>query len=155
VHLSLLISRLESDRSILDETIRAAARVAAGVSATLSPGHPVRGVAYAEMGKLLAVDEYYPEGQEPPEPTPSQLDPRANLVWVAGDNEVILKGFERLRMAHHTLMQARQELMIGFGWVNEGGAVGKEVTELAKRIEREVAIWRRAGGGKRPEPDTR
>ncbi|CAE6493731.1 unnamed protein product [Rhizoctonia solani] len=150
VHLAILISRLDSDRSVLDEAIRAAARVAAGISAVLPVGHPVRAVVYAELGKLLAVDEYYPEGQEPPEPTPAQLDPKANLTWVAGDEMGIPKGFERLRLAHHTLMQARQELLIGFGHSEEGGAVGKEVTELAKRIEQEVIIWRRAGGGKRP-----
>ncbi|KAJ1302037.1 hypothetical protein OPQ81_000872 [Rhizoctonia solani] len=150
VHLAILISRLDSDRSILDETIRAATRVAAGISAVLPVGHPVRAVIYAELGKLLAVDEYYPEGQEPPEPTPAQLDPKANLTWVAGDEMGIPKGFERLRLAHHTLMQARQELLIGFGHSEQGGAVGKEVTELAKRIEQEVTIWRRAGGGKRP-----
>ncbi|CAE6448091.1 unnamed protein product [Rhizoctonia solani] len=150
VHLAILISRLDSDRSILDETIRAAARVAAGISAVLPAGHPVRAVIYAELGKLLAVDEYYPEGQEPPEPTPAQLDPKANLTWVAGDEMGIPKGFERLRLAHHTLMQARQELLTGFGHSEQGGAVGKEVTEIAKRIEQEVAIWRRAGGGKRP-----
>ncbi|KAF8699834.1 SET protein, partial [Rhizoctonia solani] len=150
LHLSLLISRLDLDRSILDEAIRAAARVAAGISAVLPAGHPVRAVTYAELGKLLAVDEYYPEGQEPPEPTSAQLDPKANLTWVAGDEMGIPKGFERLRLAHHTLMQARQELLIGFGHSEEGGAVGKEVTELARKIEQEVAIWRKAGGGKRP-----
>ncbi|CAE6456718.1 unnamed protein product [Rhizoctonia solani] len=150
VHLAILISRLDSDRSILDETIRAAARVAAGISAVLPAGHPVRAVIYAEFGKLLVVDEYYPEGQGPPEPTPAQLDPKANLTWVAGDEMGIPKGFERLRLAHHTLMQARQELVIGFGHSEQGGAVGKEVTELARRIEQEVNIWRRAGGGKRP-----
>ncbi|CAE7207502.1 unnamed protein product [Rhizoctonia solani] len=138
VHLAILISRLDVDRSILDEAIRAAARVAAGISAVLPAGHPVRAVAYAELGKLLAVDEYYPEGQVPPEPTPAQLDPKANLTWVAGDEMGIPKGFERLRLAHHTLMQARQELLVGFGHSEEGGAVGKEVTELAKRIEQEL-----------------
>ncbi|CAE6461936.1 unnamed protein product [Rhizoctonia solani] len=150
LHLAILISRLDSNRSVLDEAIRAAARVAAGISAILPVGHPVRAVVYAELGKLLAVDEYYPEGQEPLEPTPAQLDPKANLTWVAGDEMGIPKGFERLRLAHHTLMQARQELLIGFGHSENGGAVGKEVTELARRIEQEVTIWRRAGGGRRP-----
>jgi hypothetical protein len=152
IHLSLLISQLESNPSILDETIRAAARVAAGVSAIYPPGHPTRGVAMAELGKLMAVDEYVPPGQKPIEATRSQLDPKANLVWVAGDDDGVLRGFERLRASHHSLMQARQELLCGFGYINEGGAVGREVTELAKNLEREVAIWRRAGGGKRPDP---
>ncbi|CEL63225.1 hypothetical protein RSOLAG1IB_05267 [Rhizoctonia solani AG-1 IB] len=150
LHLSILISRLDSDRYILDEAVRAAARVAAGISAVLPAGHPVRAVVYAELGKLLAVDEYYPGGQEPSEPTPAQLDPKANLTWIAGDEMGIPKGFERLRLAHHTLMQARQELLIGFGHSEQGGAVGKEVTELARKIEQEVAIWRKAGGGRRP-----
>lgn len=96
------------------------------------------------------MDEYYLEGQKPVEPTPSQLDPKANLVWVAGDEDGVPRGFERLRIAHHTLLKAREELMIGFGWANEGGAVGREVSELAKSIEREVAVWRKAGGGRRP-----
>ena len=153
VHLSILISRLASDPSIIDETVRAAARVAAGVSAIHTKGHPARGIAYAELGKLLTVDEYYPEGQNPVEPTPSQLDPDAKPMWHAGDDNGVPHGFERLRIAHYTLMQAREELMIGFGWINEGGAVGREVSELAKNIEREVAIWRRAGGGRRPGPN--
>ncbi|KAF8601520.1 hypothetical protein BDV93DRAFT_524686 [Ceratobasidium sp. AG-I] len=153
VHLSILITRLASDPSIIDQTVQAAARVAAGVSAIHTKGHPARGIAYAELGKLLTVDEYYREGQKPIEPTPSQLDPDANPVWHAGDDEGVPRGFERLRIAHYTLMQAREELMIGFGWINEGGAVGREVSELAKSIEREVAIWRRAGGGRRPGPN--
>ncbi|KAG8773046.1 hypothetical protein FRC12_002762 [Ceratobasidium sp. 428] len=153
LHLSLLIPQLESKPEILDETIRAAARVAAGVSAIYPPNHPTRGIAYAELGKLLAVDEYVPPGKKPLEATPSQLDPNANVVWVAGDDDDVVRGFDRLRMAHHSLLSARKELMIGFGSINDGGAVGREVTELAKQLEREVAIWRKAGGGKRPRSD--
>ncbi|KAG9080118.1 hypothetical protein FRC06_007059 [Ceratobasidium sp. 370] len=152
LHLSLLISQLESSPQILDETIRAAARVAAGVSAIYSAGHPTRGIAYAELGKLLAADEYVPPGEKPLEATPSQLDPKANVVWVAGDDDDVVRGFDRLRMAHYSLLSARKELVLGFGYINEGGAVGREVTELAKQLEREVAIWRKAGGGKRPSP---
>ncbi|KAG9124722.1 hypothetical protein FRC07_010492 [Ceratobasidium sp. 392] len=154
LHLSLLISQLESKPQLLDETIRAAARVAAGVSAIYPPNHPTRGIAYAELGKLLAADEYVPPGEKPVEATPGQLDPKANVVWVAGDDDGVVRGFERLRMAHQSLLSARKELMMGFGGVNEGGLVGKEVTELAKQLEREVIIWRRAGGGKRPNANS-
>ncbi|KAG8707722.1 hypothetical protein FRC08_000329 [Ceratobasidium sp. 394] len=155
LHLSLLISQLELNPHILDETIRAAARVSAGVTAIYPPGHPTRGIAYAELGKLLAADEYVPPGGKPLEATPSQLDPKANVVWVAGDDDDVVRGFERLRMAHQSLMSSREELLLGFGYVNDGGAVGREVTELAKQLEREVAIWRRAGGGKRPNSGTK
>ncbi|QRV81957.1 SET and MYND domain protein [Ceratobasidium sp. AG-Ba] len=152
LHLALLISQLQENPQILDETIRAAARVAAGVSAIYPPGHPTRGVAYAELGKLLAADEYVPPGEKPVEATASELDPKANVVWVAGDDGHVPRGVERLRMAHHSLLTARKELLIGFGTINEGGVVGRMVSDLAKQLEREVTIWRRAGGGRRPDP---
>lgn len=150
IYLGLLIDKLESDPSLLDETIRAGARVVASVSATLPPGHPVRGVAMAKLGKLMAMEEYIPDGKEPSEPTPSQLDPNANLVWQAGDDDEVIGGFDRLRMAHNTLEQARKELRVGFGGVNDGGVVGKEVIMLEKRIKLELDAWRKAGGGRRP-----
>ncbi|QRW23334.1 SET and MYND domain protein [Rhizoctonia solani] len=78
LHLSLLISRLDLDRSILDEAIRAAARVAAGISAVLPAGHPVRAVTYAELGKLLAVDDIILKDRSlpnPPRPTRPQGQP--------------------------------------------------------------------------------
>lgn len=150
IHLDLLIAKLDSDPSLLDEAIRAGARVVASVSATLPPGHPVRGVALAKLGKLMAMEEYIPAGKKPSEPTPSQLDPNANLVWQAGEQDEILGGFSRLRMAHHTLEQARKELRVGFGGVNDGGVVGKEVIELEQRIKLELDAWRKAGGGRRP-----
>ncbi|KAF8601577.1 hypothetical protein BDV93DRAFT_524753 [Ceratobasidium sp. AG-I] len=150
IHLDLLIAKLEVDPSLQEEAIRAAARVMASVSATLPCGHPGRGVAGAKLGKLLAMEEYIPNGQEPAEPTPSQLDPRANLVWQAGDDDGVVGGFDRLRFAHHTLEQARKELRVGFGGVNDGGAVGKEIIELEKRIGPEVDAWRKAGGKRRP-----
>jgi hypothetical protein len=150
IRLSLLVSELESDPSILDEAIRAAALVAAGNSSVYPADHPSRGLAYAELGKLMAMEEYVPEGEEPIEATPSQLDPKAELDWVVGGDGPVLQGFERLRIALFSLVHAHNELRCGFGYVNEGGAAGKEATELSERVERELDEWRRAGGGRRP-----
>lgn len=45
-------------------------------------------------------------------------------------------------MAYNTLVRARNELLIGFGAVNEGGQVGREVRESIAALEKELAVWR-------------
>lgn len=106
----------------LDESVRTAARHVAGVCAVLGEGHPVRGVAFAELGKLLAVDEPSPSppGQTTPFP-PS--------------------GPARLKIAYDMLVKARNELLIGFGRENEGGEVGREVRESIVALEKELGVW--------------
>jgi len=107
----------------LDEVVRASSASVSALSVLLRVGHPIRALAYAELGKLLSVDE----------PTPN---PQNNAAVFPPS------GPARLRLAYETLVQARAELLIGFGVRNEGGEVGQEVREMVVRIERELEVWR-------------
>ena len=122
----LLIATLSESltQEALDDAIRTSAKYVAGLSAILPVGHPVRGVALAELGKLLAVDE-------PAPPT----DPSASL------DRFPPSGSARLKLAHETLVRAREELLIGFGTDNGGGLVGREVREAIVRLEKELGAW--------------
>lgn len=126
LHQSLLVSEFASSDQIsqerLDESIRTAAKHVAGLSAVLEEGHPVRGVALAELGKLLAVDE--PSPSSPPQTT--SFPP---------------SGPTRTKMAYETLVQARNALLVGFGRENEGGEVGREVRESIVALEKELGVW--------------
>ncbi|TFY69850.1 hypothetical protein EVJ58_g175 [Rhodofomes roseus] len=126
LHQELLIASLPESmtQETLDDTIRTAARYAAGVSAILPVGHPVRGVALAELGKLLAVDEPSP---------PSNMAGSADRFPPSGS--------ARLKLAHETLVRAREELLIGFGTDNGGGLVGREAREAIVRLEKELGAW--------------
>ncbi|KAG7092156.1 hypothetical protein E1B28_008525 [Marasmius oreades] len=108
----------------LDECIRNGSKIVAGLSAILSPGHPVMGIALAELGKLLAVDEVFVVDSTD---TSAQFPP---------------SGPARLKLAYDTLMRARASLRIGFGSRNEGGKVGREVREILVRLEKEIEVWK-------------
>ncbi|KAL6299437.1 hypothetical protein BKA93DRAFT_742312 [Sparassis latifolia] len=124
LRLELLIASLSSSitQEVLDETIRTAAKYSAGLTSVLSPGHPVRGVALAELGKLLAVDE-------PSSPA------------TGGETKFPPSGAARLRLAYETLVRARDELVVGFGSQTGGGLVGQEVRETLIRLEKELGVW--------------
>ncbi|KAH9924151.1 SET domain-containing protein [Fomitopsis serialis] len=126
LHQELLIASLSGSttQEALDETIRTAARYVAGLLAILPAGHPVRGVALAELGKLLAVDE-----PSPPADTAGSAD------------RFPPSGSARLKLAHETLVRARGELLVGFGTDNSGGLVGREVRETIVRLEQELGAW--------------
>ncbi|KAL1743961.1 hypothetical protein HDZ31DRAFT_83068 [Schizophyllum fasciatum] len=126
LHQTLLISALAASPSqdTLDEAIRTAMRNTTGLSMILQEGHPVRGVALAEAGKLLAVDEM--------EAKPANAHPDAFPPT----------GPPRLKLAYETLMRARQELLVGFGLANEGGRVGRSVRDALAALEKEMAVWR-------------
>lgn len=126
LHQELLVASFSADMSqeLLDETIQAAAKYVAGVTAVLVYGHPVRGAGLAELGKLLAVDEISPS------------DPSAQKT-----NRYPPSGPARLRLAYETLLKARDELSIGFGKFTEGGRMGKDVRENLVRLEKELGVW--------------
>ncbi len=84
-----------------------AAKSVAGLARLLRPGHPVRGIALAELGKLLVVDE--PD----PKHVPSESFPPS--------------GPDRLKLAVTTLRQAMDELRVGFGTASDGGETGSEI----------------------------
>ncbi|KAJ7041558.1 hypothetical protein C8F04DRAFT_1031308 [Mycena alexandri] len=151
----------------LDAAIRAAAQVVAGLDMVLRYGHPVRGIARAELGRLLAVDEPAPNVPAAGAGAPASVlssssaavsssSPLASSSSIlTPSNPAVLRtepprfppsGAPRLRLALDTLVRARAELLIGFGVANEGGAVGREVREDIVRIERELGVWRKALG---------
>jgi len=125
LHKTLLLSSFSADMSqeLLDETVRTAAKHYVGLSALLSDGHPVRAVAIAELGKLLAVDE----------PSPA-TSPVTNAVFPPS-------GPPRLKAAYETLVRARNELMIGFGRDNDGGELGRQIRETLVSLEKELGVW--------------
>ncbi|KAI0088827.1 SET domain-containing protein [Irpex rosettiformis] len=124
LHQELLMASFTPDltQDILDKTIQASTNYSTGVSSILTYGHPVRAAALAELGKLLAVDEITPQ------------DPSATDRYPPS-------GPKRLRLAYETLVRAREELLIGFGKVNQGGSIGKEVREAIVRLEKELGVW--------------
>ena len=126
LHQTLLLSSFSSQLSqeTLDETIRTAGKYCAGLTSILDEGHPVRAMAFTELGKLLAVDE----------PSPSTAPPKTGPSFPP-------TGPARLKAAYETLLRARKELMIGFGRDTEGGEVGQGVRETIVRLEKELGVW--------------
>ncbi|KII84634.1 hypothetical protein PLICRDRAFT_117564 [Plicaturopsis crispa FD-325 SS-3] len=125
LHQYLLIATLSDGctQERLDEAIQVASKSAAGISSILAPGHPIRAIELAELGKLLAVDEPAPAQPGRPQDFPPS-------------------GPARLKMALDTLIRARAELLIAFGGVNEGGQVGREVRESIVALEKELGVWK-------------
>ncbi|GJJ07795.1 hypothetical protein Clacol_002000 [Clathrus columnatus] len=125
IHQVLLIDKLSSveegnSSQVIDDVIRTAGRVVVGLTAILEEGHPILGIALAELGKLLAVDE-------PPEPSDAfNFPPR---------------GPARLALALETLKRAFKSLRIGFGEENEGGEVGVQIREEIVQLEKELQAW--------------
>lgn len=148
LHLSLLIHQLsallsseaatlaEQDErdTAVDEACRLCARCVAGVSGILSHGHPIRGIALAEFGKLLCVDVSPGPANEPS----ALLESGSNCA-----DPPPPRGASRLHLAARTLISAKEELMIGFGRSNGGGQVGSEVAKMLRELEREMNIWRK------------
>ena len=128
LHQSLLISSFQSDitQDNLDETIRTMAKSESGLSRILREGHPIRGVALAELGKILAVDEPAPRNDTHAVASPAPFPP---------------SGPPRLKLAYQTLVRARSELLIGFGKASDGGQVGQEIRQMIVSLEKEIGIW--------------
>ncbi|KAK1236420.1 hypothetical protein PQX77_000330 [Marasmius sp. AFHP31] len=114
----------------LDECIRNGSRVVTGLSALLVTGHPVIGIALAELGKLLAVDEVHAADHSE---TGGSNATNSNLFPPSGP--------ARVKQAYEMLMRARASLQIGFGTRNEGGKVGRQVRESLVRLEKEIEVW--------------
>ena len=126
----------------LDEAIRSATRSNTGLGQILTEGHPIRGVALAELGKLLSVDE--------PHPT-HLVSPQSGGIISAplsSSNMRVPPGYppsgpQRLKLAYDTLKKARSELMVGFGGgSNEGGEVGQNVRQQVAELEKELSVWK-------------
>ena len=129
----------------LDEAIRSATRSNTGLGQILTDGHPIRGVALAELGKLLSVDEPHPTHLVPPQ---SGVSTSAPLSSSSSSNMMLPptyppSGPQRLKLAYKTLKKARSELMIGFGGgSNEGGEVGQHVRRQVVELEKELGVWK-------------
>jgi SET and MYND domain-containing protein len=113
----------------LDDCVQTAAKVVAALSVVLREGHPVRGVALAELGKVLSVDEPAP---------PSLIE---NKEETSTHETFPPHGEARLRLAGVTLVRASKELLIGFGNDGDGGEVGRDVRRLILDVERELTVW--------------
>lgn len=140
VHLNLLVDALNTAQSqtgshpagganaeVLDMAICTAERVVEGLSTVLDAGHPVRAVALAELGKLLAVDE----------PAPAA----GTTARVGKPGGYPPSGPARARAAYETLLRARKELLVAFGGDTEGGEVGQEVRGMIVTLEKELGVW--------------
>jgi hypothetical protein len=108
-------------QTTLDEAIHGAAAVCTGLDAVLEKGHPVRAIARAELGKLLAADE----------PAPSHAQ---------NSNSFPPSGARRVLLAKDTLAMAHAELLVGLGKDGGGGVVGREVRECIIRLEEEMGV---------------
>lgn len=133
LHQALIIAALSGApiQELLDEAVIAATKATAGLGLVLRYGHPMRGIARAELGKLLAVDEPAPRAPGSAAEEALRYPP---------------SGAKRLRLALETLVQARAELNFGFGATNEGGLVGRRVREDVVRLERELGVWKKGVG---------
>ncbi|KAH7096107.1 hypothetical protein BKA62DRAFT_720700 [Auriculariales sp. MPI-PUGE-AT-0066] len=129
LHVSILIATGALDgqdanaNPLLDEAIDTAMRSQSGMQDAFPVGHPVRGVALAELGKMLAVDV-------PQDAIPRKID---------DSKAVPPPGVGRLRLAVKTLVHARAELAVGFGGGNS--EIVQVVEEMMKSIERELDVW--------------
>ena len=131
----------------LDEAIRSATRSNTGLAQILTNGHPIRGVALAELGKLLSVDEPHPTHLVPPQ---SGVTTASSPLSSSSSSNMMLppaayppSGPQRLKLAYETLKKARSELMIGFGGgSNEGGEVGQHVRQQVVELEKELGVWK-------------
>jgi len=120
---SLLILEMKPQDGQIDDIIRLSAQVVTGLVDLLPLGHPTRGVALAELGKLLCVDEPKASSEELEKtPFPPQ-------------------GYNRLALAKDTLIRAHGEVQIGFG--PGGGDLGDEIHKILENIEREMAVYRK------------
>ncbi|KAF9519864.1 hypothetical protein BS47DRAFT_1481760 [Hydnum rufescens UP504] len=159
LHQTLLISKIfsgpppsslgeqHSRDAEVDEACGIAARNVAGVSAILPYGHPVRGVALAELGKLLCVDV-----DPSTETSPSSASASASAsrlisgTRIVGENAAVPRGYARVELAIQVLLRARDELQIGFGRETGdggGGQAGRDVRGMLQELEREVETWRK------------
>lgn len=129
---------LDEAQEHLDETIRSATRTCNGLEQILPYGHPVRGLALAELGKLLSVDEPAPKHLIE-ESTSASVTPPGK---VGGVTQYPPSGPQRLKLAYETLVRTRGELMVGFGGKNEGGQAGQEVRRLLVDVEKELGVWK-------------
>lgn len=106
----------------------------------LPPGHPSRGLALAELGKILLL----------PLPPASSADDRSivpdelRALVPEARAKLALDGWLRLAWARDILTQAVRELRVGFG--KNGGAVGGEVAGLLEGTEREIEALRSQQG---------
>ncbi|KAJ6476933.1 hypothetical protein C8R45DRAFT_833764 [Mycena sanguinolenta] len=121
----------EEAQATLDAAVVSATKGVTGLDTVLRYGHPVRGIARAELGKLLAVDEPAPRAPGSAAEEAVRYPP---------------SGARRLRLALETLLLARAELSVGFGTANDGGAVGRGVREDIVRLERELGVWKKGLG---------
>jgi hypothetical protein len=104
--------------------------VSTGLDGILAPGHPVRALAKAELGKLLSVDE----------PVSSRSGQHVAVSSANDKSSFPPTGIARLRLAYETLARAHDELRVGFGIASEGGEVGQSIRVILMGLEKELGV---------------
>ena len=120
-------------KSDVDMVCAVAVRALSGIMVVFPDGHPVRGVALAELGKLLCVDV--------DENAVQTKDSTSVDISIHQGGPKFPGGAPRLEMARDFLLQARAELRKGFG--SEGGEVGLEVEDQIRNVEKEWMAWKK------------
>lgn len=119
--------------AMLEEATRlgmvCAAAMQSGAGAVYAPGHPARAVAMATLGKLLLLDRPTDE-----KGNPASLPPIEESA-VARPPDLPPHGLQRVLLGRQVLVQAMEELRIGFG--EEGGEVGAQTRGMLLELERE------------------
>jgi hypothetical protein len=118
----------------VDDVCAVAARALSAILVVFPDGHPVRGVAMAELGKLLCVDV-----DESSVTQDTGFSTRESRVLQR--NPTFPSGEGRLKLARDFLLRARTQLRKGFG--GEGDEVGYEVEEQIRNVEKEWKAWKR------------
>lgn len=111
--------------------IRASSLSFKALELLLPYGHPVRGIALAELGKLLNLER---DDTQDASSAPTAPDSAAPFLprELAG----------RLHLARETLVKALSELRVGFGAEGGGGMVGRELVVLVEGVTREMQARR-------------
>ncbi|KAG8993352.1 hypothetical protein FRB94_010836 [Tulasnella sp. JGI-2019a] len=132
-HASESNPRLPKER--VDQVCTIAARSLSAILVVFPAGHPVRGIALAELGKLLCVDvDENAKGLK-------DLTGGGDDITAQGVKDSFPAGEERLKLSRDTFLRARAELRLGFG--GDGGEVARQVEESIRNIEKEWQGWRR------------
>lgn len=139
---------IRSTTYCFEEAMQLQMLVVAGVQASRTPiyeaGHPARGIAIATLAKLiLAQLSQRPEAAEARLLSPSSgesLTERRGGVASLLKNPITIPAERRLQVARQLLIQAIEELAIGFGRSNQGGKAGQEMRMALKELEQEAAM---------------
>ncbi|KAN0065933.1 hypothetical protein ACQY0O_001066 [Thecaphora frezii] len=147
----------EATRYFFQEATRLAMLVAAGCQASTlgaaseggsiyAEGHPARAVALATLGKLVLVELQRPMDEDGSGAEATRGAVRRRRSTAPSSSSSVLRHppsvpeEARLAFAREVLRQALEELEVGFGRRNGGGATGRDVRRALEELEHEEAL---------------